>query len=61
MKSNYKINKNKRYYLHKKVREQGYALNSFTKTIEIESGVEISAYVERLITEFGYNVQLTIS
>lgn len=63
MKSKYKKEKNKRYYLHSVVRSQGYKLDVPTKSIEVDHTFDestMSTQLRRLISEYGYNLQLCI-
>lgn len=62
MKSKYKENRNKLYYLHQKIRKQGYVLDSSTKTISLPYNDEqLTEQVKKLRDDYGYNLQLTIN
>lgn len=51
-----------RYYLHHKVRKQGFTLITKSKTIYHPFHIDpkASKQLQRLINEFGYVVQLTL-
>lgn len=53
---------NRRYYLHRKIREQGFRLNTKSRTILVQANKpdSLSKQVERLKSEFGYCEQLTL-
>ena len=54
---------NRRYYLHRKIKEQGYTYNSREKTVYSPFGAEerdLTRQVKALRSEFNYNIQVEI-
>ena len=52
---------NRKYYLHSKIKKQGYSYNSYLKTIEIPHGTEtVSKELTELNLIYGYNLQITL-
>lgn len=52
---------NRRYYLHNKIKKQGYSYNAYTNTVEIPHGTEeVTKEVKELGDIYGYNLQIAI-
>lgn len=61
MKGKYKLTASKRYYLHSKIRKQGFILDTYSRRINIpHNNLEIFKDVEKLRDVYGYSVQLNI-
>lgn len=60
MKSKYKEEANRRYYLHWKIRKQGFELQTEEKTIRYHPKKVITPQVLALSREYGYNLQTYI-
>lgn len=49
------------YYLHRKIRQQGYVLKTKERTIYVPYGTrDFSFQVRRLVNVYGYGIQLFI-
>lgn len=56
-----KNKRNQKYYLHRKVKEEGYRVASRKKTIYAHfTNVNFSKYIRKLQDEFGYVVQMEL-
>ena len=54
-------NNNQRYYLHSKIRKQGYTLKSRSRTIFVPyHQEELSNEVTKLRDKYGYSIQTEI-
>jgi len=55
--------RNNRYYLHRKVRQQGFRLVSKLRTIYVTASskdIEITCQLARLVKVYGYAIQTEI-
>ena len=64
MSNNFKASAQKRYYLHRKVRKQGYILQTAARTIVVNQFYNIGDFtpdVLELSNIYGYNIQFQIA
>lgn len=60
MNSKYKNDARRRYYLHWKIRKQGFELKTEEKTILYNDDMVLSPQVQTLAKDYGYNLQTFI-
>lgn len=64
MKNNFTASASKRYYLHRKIRKQGYVLQTSARTIVVSQYYNIGDFtpdVLKLSNDYGYNIQFQIA
>lgn len=56
----FKKEKHKRYWLHRKIKANGFKVDAFKRTIYVFNDAIINNDIKTLRDKYGYNVQVTI-